>query len=190
MAHAIYQTSAIILTTKNMRESNKLIVLYTEKFGLIYCVMQSVRELKSKMRYHSNRYSLVTVDLVQGRDIWRIIGIHEDISALTFAGSLWYELIVKFSALIIRLSSSEEAHDELWQNFEYLYRNKDSINDENQEYYEIIFTMRTLSVLGYWDGRESLLQSLEYKDEFFDYVQKNKNTIIQTINQRLHESQL
>jgi len=35
MSHAIYQTKAVILSSKNMRESNKLLVFLTEKFGLI-----------------------------------------------------------------------------------------------------------------------------------------------------------
>lgn len=190
MSHAIYQTPAIILKTKNMRESNKLIVLYTQKFGLIYCVTQSVRELKSKMRYHTNRYSLVTVDLVRGRDIWRITGIHEDTSSLTFAGSMWYELVAKFSQLLNRLCSGEDPQQSLWENIAYLFSIHKNITPENSEYYEIIFTIRTLNILGYWDGKESFLDNQDYKKEYFDYIDLHKRNLIQTINQRMLDTQL
>lgn len=190
MSHAIYQTKAVILKTKNMRESNKLLVLYTEKFGLIYCVMQSVRELKSKMRYHSNRYSLVTVDLVQGRDIWRITGMHEEISSLGFAGSLWFDLIGNFTQLINRLSNGEESDETIWKNIEYLYNNYRDINESNQFYYEIIFSIRLLHNLGYWEGNEIFLDTIEYKQEYFDYIQEYKNYLVSTINQRITDTQL
>ena len=68
-----------------MRESNKLVVLYTREFGLIYASTQSIRELKSKMRFHTNALSLVDVDVIRGRDIWKITGIHENISSLGLA---------------------------------------------------------------------------------------------------------
>jgi len=190
MSHAIYQTSAIILKTKNMRESNKLLVLYTEKFGLIYCVTQSVRELKSKMRYHTNRYSLVTVDVVEGRDIWRITGIHENISSLSFAGGLWYELLSNFSQLIRRLCSGEEPNREIWQNIEYLYCNYTDINASNYSYYEIIFTIRLLHHLGYWDGKEDFLNRLDYHQGYFDSIESHKISLITNINQRIHDTQL
>lgn len=190
MSHAIYQTPAIILKTKNMRESNKLVVLYTQKFGLIYCITQSIRELKSKMRYHTNRYSLVTVDLVQGRDIWRITGIHEDASAINFAGTIFYELISKFTQLLIRLCNSEESYPELWDDLDFLYRHQDLINDDNQDIYEIIFTIRTLSVLGYWDGNEPFLGDTPFAADNFDFVKNKKTLLIHTINQRLQDTQL
>jgi recombinational DNA repair protein (RecF pathway) len=190
MSHAIYQTSAIILKTKNMRESNKLLVLYTEKFGLVYCVTQSVRELKSKMRYHTNRYSLVTVDLVQGRDIWRMTGIHENVSSLGFAGTLWYELLSNFTQLINRLCSGEESSHEIWQNIEYLYKNHHDINESNHVYYEIIFTIRLLQNLGYWDGKEDFLQGFDYRQDCFDSIENNKIHLIGRINQRIHDTQL
>lgn len=190
MSHAIYQTKAIILKTKNMRESNKLLVLYTEKFGLIYCVMQSVRELKSKMRYHVNRYSLIEVDLVQGRDIWRITGMHEEISSLGFAGGLWFDLIANFSQLISRLSDGEQSDDVIWENIQYLYNNFENINESNQFYYEIIFSVRLLDTLGYWEGDELFLKTIEYDQEYFDYIQKNKNYLVSIINQRIGDTQL
>ncbi|MCI5051299.1 MAG: recombination protein O N-terminal domain-containing protein [Candidatus Pacebacteria bacterium] len=191
MSHAIYQTDAVILKTKNMRESNKLIVLYTQKFGLIYCSLQSVRELKSKMRFHTNLYSLVTVDLVQGRDIWRVTGIHENTSSLSFTESHWFSILAKFSSLINRLCSGEEPHEEIWQNIEYLFDHYDQITENNTEFIEIIFTIRILSSLGYWEGNEPFLESIEYfNNVFFMFITKNKKKLIAKINQRLSDTQL
>src|SRR5690606_33112169 len=100
MSHAIYQTPALILKTKNMREANKLIILYTRQFGLLFVSSQSIRVLSSKMRFHTSSLSLVDVDLVEGRDIWKLTGIHENISALTLAGTSWYDLSSNIARVI------------------------------------------------------------------------------------------
>jgi len=191
MSHAIYQTPAIILKTKNMRESNKLVVLYTERFGLIYTTMQSIRELKSKMKYHTNTLSLVTVDVVRGRDIWRITGIHEDISSLSFVENEFYTFIHRIAVLLLRMSQGEESHREIWNDLHSLYKNIDTIDSQNYEAVEIITIARMLYFLGYWDGTQSCITSHTiFNNELFDEVIKNKLEYIKLINQGIIDSQL
>jgi len=193
MSHAIYQTSAIILKTKNMRESNKLIVLYTERFGLIYASMQSVRELKSKMRFHTNILSFVTVDLVQGRDIWRITGIHEHISSLDFVRNFFYTFIHRISTLLLRLSQGEEVNEKIWKDILELYKNlpQSDINEQEYEIIEIISIARILHALGYWDGTQACILSDNLLNrELFDEVTQNKIQYINLINQGIKDSQL
>ena len=122
MSHAIYQTSAIILRTKNMRESNKILTLYTQRFGLIYATLQSVRKETSKMKFHTQLYSLVVVDVVRGRDIWRITGIHEKYSSFSFLESPWYVLIDRIGSTTLRLCRGEEPEPQLWNDYELLYQ--------------------------------------------------------------------
>lgn len=194
MSHAIYQTKAIILKTKNMRESNKLLVLYTERFGVIYAAMQSVRELKSKMKYHSNTLSLVTVDLVRGRDIWRITGIHEQYSSLVFAVQESYPLLHRFAVLLLRLCRGEDAHQQVWDDILALYtytQENETLNTETFAALEIIFVARLLYFLGYWDSEESFIITENPCDtELFSIVLNNKKKYIQRINQGIVDSQL
>jgi DNA repair protein RecO len=191
MSHAIYQTSAFILKSKNMRESNKLLILYTERFGLIYTTTQSIRELKSKMRFHSNALSLVKIDLVRGRNIWRITGIHEQESSFQFVGTDAYSILGKSSSLLLRLCSGEEPHEKIWQNIELLFKHLQNSTLENSEVLEIIFASRLLYHLGYWDDQESFITTENpYLAEVFADVMTGKNSYIQKINQGIIDSQL
>jgi len=191
MSHAVYQTPALILKTKNTRESNKLVYLYTEKFGLIYATLQSVREIKSKMRYHMQAYSLVDIDLVSGKSIWRITGVHEKISSFTYVETPWYPLISIISETLIRLCIGEEENEKLWSEINLFFQN---LNTENEFYikeYEIIVMVRFLYSLGYWDEIDMLIQTDEpYSREIFDYVKANNLRYIKKINQSLYDSQL
>lgn len=192
MSHAIYQTSAIILKTKNMRESNKLVVLYTERFGLVYAVTQSIRELKSKMKFHTQTLSLVTVDLVRGRDIWRITGIHEKKSALSFVETQFYPFIHRISVLLLRMSQGEEPHKEVWDDVQSLFdKDMETFSTDNYEALEIIVIGRMLYFLGYWNGIQDFIKSKDIFDENnFNEVMSNKKKYIHLINQGIIDSQL
>lgn len=189
MSHAIYQTQALILKTKNMRESNKLIYLYTEKFGLIYASMQSVRELRSKMRYHVHPYSLVEVDLVSGRNIWRVTGVHELKSSFNIVGTPWYGLVSLVSDTLIRLCAGEEENKLLWNEI-ILFLGNFEFEDKLIEY-EIIIMVRILYVLGYWSEVGVILKSENpYNNNVFFYINENKTKYIKQINESLYDSQL
>lgn len=190
MAHAIYQTQAIILRVKNMRESNKLVTLYTERFGLIYASLQSVRSLSSKMRFHTNIHSLVTVDLVEGRDVWRITGVHEQISTFSFIESSWYPLIVRLSSIILRLCRGQEAEQALWQDIQDLY-SLFTQQPKRVSETEVAFILRMLNVLGYWDDSTQVLLTGDlYSAILHPDLANNKSILIKSINTRLQETDL
>ena len=193
MSHAIYQTPAFILKTKNMRESNKLVFLYTQKFGLVYASIQSVRELKSKMRSHTTKLSLVDVDLVRGRDIWRLTGIHENIASLSFVETPWYTLFDKLALLLQRLCVGEESNTALWDDIAdlFLEYQKNKTETKNIALFEIIIITRVLYQLGYWYDEEDLVQSsYPYTTEILAFVDHNKKKLIHKINQGIQDSQL
>lgn len=194
MSHAIYQTPALILMTKNMREANKLLVLYTREFGLIYVASQSIRVMNSKMRFHTNALSLVDVDIVQGKDIWKLTGIHEQVSSLSFAGSRWYELCSNISSVIMRLCKGEESNPALYNDiyslYEHLQTHKEpSINE--RKILEIIIVVRILYHLGYWQGDESITHALNIFDpQIPEYIHTHRRKILIGIHKAFEESQL
>jgi len=194
MSHAIYQTSALILTTKNMRESNKLLTLYTERFGIIYASTQSIRALKSKMRFHTHALSLVDVDLVRGRDIWKLTGIHEKKPAFNFVGTDAYTLIYNMSALLRRLCNGEESHDEIWKDIEQMYNFLDLKETHSPEFFEIIeivFVARLLYQLGYWEGEQEFLHIKNpFNKEIIEKLDVNTSYLINRINEGIQSSQL
>jgi len=194
MSHAIYQTRALVLKTKNMRESNKLITLYTKRFGLIYAAVQSVRKLESKMRFHVHTLSIVDIDLVEGRDIWRITGIHEYHPSHGFAGTSWYELADRIAHILMRLCAGEEPHEQLWKDISSLYilihKHQDT-EAESHQVIELIMISRTLYHLGYWEGEELFIHDPEpFSPACYKEVLSDKKKIMQKINQGIQDSQL
>ena len=193
MSHEIHQTKAMILRSKGMRESNRLLVLYTEDFGLVYVSAQSIRDIKSKMRFHISRLSLVTVDLVEGRDVWRLTGIHEEVSSMTFADSPWYPMLDRIASVVLRLCRGEEANQALWNDLAFLY---DLVAGGNQDQrildtLEIAIVARILYHVGYWSGDEDIV--MRESSEIMNYlteVDHHRTSFIKRINQGIEASQL
>lgn len=194
MSHAIYQTPALILKTKNMREANKLIILYTREFGLLFVSSQSIRVLSSKMRFHTSSLSLVDVDLVEGRDIWKLTGIHENISALTLAGTSWYDLSSNIARVIMRLCKGEESNLALWEDIQSLYSYMTDYPEpsaKDRKILEIIIVVRILYHLGYWQGDDEITQTGNFFDtSIHTYVETHRKKLISGIHDAFEESQL
>ena len=70
--HHIYHTEGIILGSKNYGEAGKYYSIFTRDLGMIYASAQGVRKMSSKLRFILQDFSYVKVDLVQGRDFWRV----------------------------------------------------------------------------------------------------------------------
>ena len=190
MSHSVYQTPAIVLRVKNMRESNKLAVLYTRDFGLVYVGAQSIREARSKMKPHLQSLSMVDVDLVRGREVWRLTGIHENLASLNFVQKLWYPLLDRISSTIQRLCQGEEPHIELWQELDTLYQ---SVREEEvfDETIEVVALCRILNSLGYWSADVlSVTTKDPYGKESLLFARENNMLLIKNINKGLIDSQL
>ena len=72
MSYTVYWSEAVILGHAPFGEANKYIHVFTREFGLISARMQGVRTLHSKLRYHTQDYSIARVALIRGRDLWRL----------------------------------------------------------------------------------------------------------------------
>lgn len=192
MSHTMYQTQAIILAKKNMQESNILYTLYTERFGLLYVSAQSIRTQQSKMKYHMGTFSLVTIDIVQGKSVWKLTGAHENISSLHFVSALQYSFLARISQLLMRLVQGEEVNNNLWSDIVLLYEQLPVVYDEDIfEYIELIFVSRTLYHLGYWNIDIPYLHAKNpFQEKYFHSVQESRMTLIKEINQRIQETQL
>lgn len=190
MSHAIYQTPAIVLSTRNVREANKVAVLYTRDFGLVYVSAQSIREERSKMRYHLTILSFVDVDLVQGRNIWRLTGIHERTSAFSFVDTPWYPALIRVFSVIERLCQGEVAEEGIWNDLQYLYRMIEGGYTFCDEV-ELILLTRLLHHLGYWSGDElCVVEDNFLKPPVISYTAQHKTPLTKKVNEALRTSQL
>lgn len=82
MAIEKYVTHAIILDAYDQGEHDKAYKVFTREFGLLVCQAKSVRKLESKLRAHMLPRSVSLITLVQGKEVWRLVGAeHENMTS-------------------------------------------------------------------------------------------------------------
>ena len=77
MAH-LYHSKAYILEIKKSKEKDVMLVMFTEEFGFIRAMVKSVRDIKSKLKYHIRTLGRINLSLVKGKEMWRVVGIEDD----------------------------------------------------------------------------------------------------------------
>lgn len=213
MSHHIYHTRGVILGSTPNGESNRFYKIFTEELGLVAGTAQSVREGKSKLRYTLQDFSFVTVDLVRGKEVWRIISaganrppahalllllsdrqwragpleaIKNDVSRL--------KLFARFCALLVRLLHGEgrdhELFDEITQVADFL--EAQTIPQELALSFETLTTLRVLAHLGYVDpaGYEKFLTPNMYSADILEDFEKVRLGILPKITASLDASHL
>jgi DNA repair protein RecO len=195
MSYRMYKTKAYVLRRRHHNESSMLISLYTQEFGHIVAHAQGIREPYSKLRASLQSFACISVELVRGKNIWRITNAllesypwrpgdyRSDVSPL----------LSRMFLLLERLTPGEESHPEIFLACDSLYalsRNTHAIAD-NQELLEIAVVLRVLGHLGYVDAKK--YQKYLWQDDAFHIlpeIEKEKRGLISVINHGLRASHL
>lgn len=193
--HHIYHTHGFILSSRNRGEANKMFTIYTREMGLVYAVAQGIRLNKSKLRFTMQDFSYVNVDLVRGKELWRVTSAkHISSFPLARASYLSLILITRVSKLLERLCTGESPNENIFDDFIqalYLLDNED-MTPTSREALELHLILRIMNSLGYIGDSEMLSK---YLCSSFDYNKtemlfKERQSIIAHINKALTESQL
>lgn len=193
--HHIYHTQAIILSSRNTGEANKYLTLYTRELGLVRASAQGVRLAQSKLRYGLQDYSYANVDLVRGRDIWRVtssIPINSFPFIRTNKKSL--SLIFKISKLIERLCTGEEANENIFDSLiqALCLLDCENIDDKNREATELYLVFSIVYELGYVGDSKNVTEYLgkNFSHKDVDVFLRERTSIVAHINKALRESHL
>lgn len=108
MSHLLHHTSGFILQSRDFGESNRCYWLLTRDHGLIITVAQSVRELRSKLRYQLRDFAELRLTLVRGREVWRLTAV-ELFDGEPLTGVASRRLLKKVFALLCRLAPTDES---------------------------------------------------------------------------------
>ena len=152
MSHHIYHTRGLILGSIPIGESNRFYKILTEELGLVWASAQAVRMEKSKLRYSLQDFSWVTLDLVKGREVWRITSALEEVSRPALkANAGRFKIFIRLCALISRMIHGERQEKELFADIFNLADFLESTNlpDELAFSIETLATARILMRLGY-----------------------------------------
>ena len=99
--------------------------MFTRNFGLILAQVQSIRNLKSKLRYSLQDLSYSNIDLVRGKGGWRIISARnkENIFHIlnTSEHIVAMTMLSRIVILLRRLVKGEEENQQLFSDIMSLY---------------------------------------------------------------------
>jgi len=192
--HHIHHTEALILGSRNFGEAGRYYSIFTRDLGMIYASAQGVRKISSKLRFVLQDFSYVKVDLVRGKDFWRITSASktnelENISKKRET----LEVFANISQLLKRLLAGEESNITLFNDLlnGLFVLEKSETKDEIRNI-EAIIVLRMLSNLGYVGGSESLKTFIKspFEDNLIFEVGKSRRQILSEINKALRESHL
>jgi len=193
--HHIHHTKGFVIKSKNIGEANKMLTIYTRELGLVRAVAQGIRLGKSKSRFALQDFSYATIDLVKGRDVWRV-GSATTISSFPFARVKRENLlfISRIGILVERLCDGEEINEKIFDDIiQALYLLDDqNLSGETREALELHLVLRIVHSLGYIGESDTLAEYLgdEINTKSTKSLLSKRQYIVSHINNALRESQL
>lgn len=196
MSHNIYKTEAIILGSRNSGESNRLLFLLTKELGFIIALSQGVRNLKSKLRYSLQNFNLINLELVRGKEVWRVTSAEniKNYSKSLLGDKGRAKSAGRIFMVLRRLMHGESKNRELFEDVsEFLgFIEKEDLSSEKLLLLEILVNLRILNHLGYGSNEESIKKFLSghINTELIDSLGAIRKKAVMEVNRALGESHL
>ncbi len=192
--HHIYHTEGIILGSRNFGEAGKYYYIFTRDLGMLRASAQGVRKISSKLRFILQDFAYLKVDLVRGKDFWRLTSAEktnllENISKNPEV----FRTVSNISSLLRRLLQGEDANETLFNDlirgFSILEKSK---TEEELRNIEIIIVLRMLHNLGYIGGNEAISNLVQspFEENLVFEISKSKAKVLSHINKALRETHL
>ncbi|MDO8521543.1 MAG: DNA repair protein RecO [bacterium] len=195
MSYHIYHTEALVLGTRSVGEGDRLIHCYTRDLGLISARAKSIREARSRLRYALQTFAHAEIDLVEGKNGWRLISARP----ITSFRSLWEDaakrrIAAQHASLIRRLIQGEERHAELFDDILDGLSFLENIEEQKAlQDTELLLVVRLVASLGYWKEQERfapLFQTPAYSPETLRALSPLRREVLQGVNHALQSSHL
>lgn len=192
--HHIYHTEGIILGSKNYGEAGKYYAIFTRDLGMVFASAQGVRKMSSKLRFILQDFSYIKLDLVRGKDLWRLTSASktnklDDLSK----NKISFEIFSNIARLLKRLLQGEYPNKDLFNDLlEGLFFLEKSKTKEEAENIEIVIVLRVLNNLGYIGKNEKLNNVIKspFEENIIFEANKNRLRILSEINKAIHETHL
>ena len=192
--HHIYHTEGLILSSKNYGEAGKYYSIFTRDLGMIYASAQGVRKLSSKLRFVLTDYSYVKLDLVRGKDFWRLTSALKTNKLESISkDSETFRIYANIARLLRRLLAGEDANEFLFDDvLKGLFILEKCKTSEELRGIEAIIVLRALHNLGYI-GEDEMLRNIiksPFEESLIFEVGKSRSKILSHINKALGETHL
>jgi len=195
MSHKIYHTEGFVISGSNYGEANRYLSIFTRDFGLVRASAQSLRKVSSKLRFSLQDFSYSKIDLVRGKEIWRVTNAKKISGFEKFNKNLEsIKMLANIFRLVRRLCHGEEENPELFAYLEEIYSflEKEELSAEDIKNFECISVLKILHCLGYiGDAKNlSIFVSNNISHSMLGQAKTARRVLIEEINKSLRESQL
>ena len=191
--HHIYHTEGIILGSKNFSETGKYYSIFTRDLGMIYASAQGVRKISSKLRFVLQDFAYIKIDLVQGKDFWRVTSASKTNALEQLSKkSETFEVVSNIARLLKRLLTGVEKNEALFADLINGLAILENVEEKDLRNIEAIIVLRILNNLGYIGGNE-ILQNLvksPFEENLIFEVSKSRSQVLHQINKALKETHL
>jgi recombinational DNA repair protein (RecF pathway) len=155
---------------------------------------QGVRKISSKLRFVLQDFSYIKVDLVRGKDFWRLTSASKTnkLEGLS-KNPISFEIFANIARLLKRLLQGEYPNvvlfNDLLNGLHFLEKTESRNEAEN---IEVIIVLRILNNLGYI-GENEILKNITkspFEENLIFEAGKSRRKILSEINKALHETHL
>ncbi len=159
--HEIHHTEGFILAVTDVKEANRLFRIFTKDFGTISAMAQSVRREQSKLKGHLPLYGFTYLDVVRGRDMWRITSARLKTNVPFDLKQKQKRLYARTLEAIDRLYRGEEPHEELFTHTTQLLTllETEHFSNEQLQFLDTLSLVRLFYFLGYLE-RDALIAAV------------------------------
>ena len=192
--HHIHHTEGIILGSKNYGEAGKYYAIFTRDLGMINASAQGIRKISSKLRFVLQDFSYVKIDLVRGKDFWRITSASKTNKLENILKNYFnVEIFANIGKLLKRLLAGEYPNQilfaDLLNGLHFLEKSKSEVESQN---IEMIIVLRLLNNLGYIGENEMLknITKSPYEDDLIFEASSSRTKILSEINKAIQETHL
>jgi len=192
--HHIYHTEGIILGSRDHGEAGKYYSIFTRDLGMIMASAQGVRKMSSKLRYVLQDFSYLKIDLVAGKNIFRLTNASKTNTLENICkNSGTFEVFANIARLLKRLLAGVEPNETLFldliHGFSILEKSQTRDDLRNIEAVIVLRILNNLGYIGENDILENFIKSPFEADLMFE-VSKLRTHILQQINKALKETHL
>src|SRR3989344_5918139 len=190
--HHIYHTEGIILDSRNFGEAGKYYSVFTRDLGLITGSAQGVRKLSSKLRFVLHDFAYVKIDLVAGRNIFRVTsaGKTDELDEL-IKNKETFQVVGNIARLLKRLLAGVEPNEVLFADLlSGLNILEKAATKEDLRNIEAIIVLRILNNLGYIGESEALENIIKspFEENLIFEASKRRIKVLEHINKALKET--
>ncbi|MFA6353813.1 MAG: DNA repair protein RecO [Candidatus Paceibacterota bacterium] len=191
--HHIYHTEGIILGSKNYGEAGKYYAVFTRDLGMIYASAQGVRKMSSKLRFVLQDFAYVKIDLVQGKDFWRLTSASKTNKLEKIVKNPGtFEVFSNIAKLLKRLLAGIEPNEALFLDLINGLTVLEKAKVEHLRNVEAVIVLRILDNLGYIGGDKALqnITKSPFEENLIFEFSKSRSQVLRQINKALKETHL